>query len=165
MQTNLTWGDIVIHALLILGGAFVVYLFSLLYRYIARRVTDYWARRSVATTRAKIARLEQRRAEYEADFADSRLFMARIIKNGLFPLFWGIALVGLLLMVLSYNIAARISCAGSQNCPDVTKYYERASLGVMVLLLIVELLGLTALSNFALEIRPTKFLDYFATRI
>jgi hypothetical protein len=118
MEITLTWGDVVAHTLIALGVAVVVYLFSLLYRYAAPRVIDYLAQRSVSTAQAKIARLERRLAQYEADFADSRLFTARTIQNGVLVLFLGLFFVGSILMSAMFHITAAIRCEFYHNCPD-----------------------------------------------
>jgi hypothetical protein len=173
MLITLTWGDVLVHALIALGGAFVVYLFSLLYRYTAPRVTDYLARRSVSTAQSKIARLEQRLAHYEADFADGRLFTAGTIYNGVSVLFFALFFVGSLLMSALFHATANIRCEFYHNCLDPwnmpsfweATYDEKIALIFLFTASIVEFVGILLTGKFKREISPKKYRDYFGQRI
>jgi hypothetical protein len=172
MEISLTWGDIAVHSLIAIGAAFVVFLVTLLYRYTAPRVADYWARRSVSTAKTKIARLERMLAEYEGAFADSRLFMARTIRNAVIMLLLNALFAGALLMSTLYSIAASIRCEFYHNCPDHSyapvwraTYDDRASLIYLFLTMIAEYLALMASAKFVREISPTKYRDHFGTRL
>src|SRR5262249_38315330 len=158
MQITLTWGDVVVHTLIALGVAFVVYLFSLLYRYIAPRVTDYLAQRSVSAAQAKIARLEQRLAQYEADFADSRLFIARTIYNGVSLLFSILFFIGSLLMSAIFHLVAKIRCEFYHNCPDAWNIpFWEATYDDKVSLIFLDQSSIETLVWPRLPIRPRSY--------
>jgi hypothetical protein len=173
MEISLTWGDIVVHSGIALGVAFVVFLLSIVYRYIAPRASDYWARRSISTAQTKIARLEQRLAKYEADFEDSRLFVARMIQNAVTTLFLAISFAGTILMSAIFHISASLRCEFYHNCPDPLNmpsfweatYDDRVSFILLFLAVIVEFLGILASDKFRYEIYPTKYRDNLGTRI
>ena len=107
IEISLTWGDVLAHFLIGLGVAFFL---SILYRYALPRLSDYWARRSISTARTKIARLERMLTGYEADFADPRLFTARIINNAVILLGLNIAFGVLIMIGLSFHIADSLRC-------------------------------------------------------
>jgi hypothetical protein len=173
MEISLKWGDVVVQFLIALGVTFVVYLVSILYRYTVPRVTDYWARRSVSTAQNKIARLARRLAKYEADFSDSRLFLARTIQNGVAVLFFAIFFVGSILMSAMFHLTTSIRCEFYHNCLDVwnqpsfweAPYDEKVSFIFLFTAVIVEFVGIQVSHKFNLETSPTKYRDYFGTRI
>jgi hypothetical protein len=75
MTTTLTLGDVLIHTLIFFGGAFALWLIGKF----RSAFSDYWARRSTSSRRKRIASLEKTLVKYEADFADTRLFVGRLL--------------------------------------------------------------------------------------
>jgi hypothetical protein len=105
LDISLTWGDILVRSLIALGVAFVVFLFSVLYRHAAPWISDHWARRSVAAAGKQILRLERALQEYEADFADSRLFLGRIIFKAIGPIILLLSTVMLVVLSMRYYVS------------------------------------------------------------
>lgn len=164
LEISLTWGDVLVHSLIALGVAFVVFLFSVLYRHAAPWISDHWARRSVAAARKQIPRLEQALQEYEADFADHRLFLGRIIFKAIVPMILLLSTVLLVILSMAYYVIARVDCAVSNLCAESfasifkSEFYEyRSSVLILIIVLILEFLFFMSVATLRVEISPEKF--------
>jgi hypothetical protein len=178
---SLTWGDVLVHVLIGLGVAFVVFLLTILYRHAAPWVSDYWARRSVAAAQRQIPRLERVLAAYEADFADYRLFTGRIIVKAIGPVILLLMVILLTIFGMSYYMLGQMYCEIHNNCVDVRTFSvmravttvisnpEFSQFGVAILLLLLalvfEFLFFVASGQLSLEISPEKYRARLSNRI
>jgi hypothetical protein len=151
MEISLTWGDIAVHT----GIALLVAVLG----YIAPRSFDYWARQN------KIARLEQRFAQYQADFADSRLFIARMLR--LTVMFLLPLLVALLLfqLYIENHFYKELICKIDANaCKPFSEANFNAFVFQVASFLAFFWAGLRA-RTLALELSPERYRSYQNNRI
>jgi hypothetical protein len=166
IQTSLTWGDALVEVLIGLGVAFAAFLFSSLYRRAAPVVSDYWAGHSIRAARNQLARLNGSLADYEADFADHRLFFGRIIFSALSPLIFLLSCILVVVVAMSYYVAARIHCELHNSCLDgyreifssAPELYEyRATALLLIIAIVFEMLFFWAMARLRLEMSPQKY--------
>jgi hypothetical protein len=90
-----------------------IFALGVIWKYCVRTfvaASDYWARRSISSRRKRIDSLERTLAKYEADFADQRLFIGRIVRNTLFAISY------LIVGGLSLGIAVAFAIVNSALC-------------------------------------------------
>jgi hypothetical protein len=96
----------------ILAGAVGAWLFAAWYP----SISDYWARRSISSSRQKISRLQNAVAKYEVDFSDSRLFIGRILTTALSAIAFLIASVFCIALAFMYVILNELRCELQNDC-------------------------------------------------
>jgi multisubunit Na+/H+ antiporter MnhB subunit len=162
LEISLTWGDVLAHSLIGLGVAFVVFLLSLVYRRAAPWVSDYWARRSVSAAKKQLPRLERLLAEYESDFADPKLFIARIIIKSVATLVLFIATTLFTVIAMGYYVISQIQCEGNYACTNPNLI---SSVLILLITVLFEFLFFVVLSTLTLEASPEKYRARMGQRI
>jgi hypothetical protein len=159
----------------ILAGAVGAWLFSAWYP----SISDYWARRSISSSRKRISRLENALGKYEVDFADGRLFISRIINivfsaiSFLIASFFCVALAFMYVMLNDLRCVLQSDCVYSNMVQRIWEtswlHWELTAIDSTIVLM---LLGLgcafwffVAARRLALEISPDKYRARLSDRI
>jgi len=113
-----TSGDVLID----IAEALVVLLFAhLVRRYPARWLSEFRARLSASYRRKRIEFFTKALEQYESDFADGRLFMARIVYHAVCVILLGILFFSLFLLSQLAGIIYAIGCEFLNNCIEISK--------------------------------------------
>ena len=106
-KVSLTWGDVGIEALIFFGGSLTLYVLG---RYVFPWLSNVWARRSNAYRQARVEALAKTLAQYEADFADGRLFTARIVFHSMLAVVLMVVTMGLVVISQLFFMQAQLRC-------------------------------------------------------
>jgi hypothetical protein len=168
MEISLKPGDVLVEFLIALIAALIAglvgFVFSVLYRRAAPWVSDYLAaRRSASAARKQIPRLEVRLAMYEADFADPRLFLGRLIVRAAFAIILAVSVLLGQIMSLTFFVYANIASLSDQ----MSVYYSLKYVAILIL----TVSGLSSffcgaqMSSLVHELHPDLYRDRMRHRI
>src|SRR5215831_13268873 len=115
-KISLTWGDVGIELLIFFGGSLTLYLLG---QHVFPWLSSVWARRSSAYRQARVEALAKALAEYEADFADGRLFTARIVFRAMFAVVLIVVVMGLVVISQLFFIQAQLRCTLDNTCASL----------------------------------------------
>lgn len=155
----------------ILAAAVGAWLFAAWYP----SISDYRARRSTRAVQKKITQLEEALERYETDFADTRLFVARISRITASTILAAILSMFMMMISLTVENSMLIWCQiKGEKCEDVS--LENAyviftsSRGILqISALIASCVALFVLfmvgRDFNLQLRPEKYRAYMTDQI
>lgn len=152
------WGNFPIDVLAGFVGAALFAVFVIILRYVFTRLSDYWARRSISATQQKIAQLQDTLAKYEIDFADTNLFIGRIIFRTITAFFFLILALSCLITNLYIHTEIMFNCVIYHNCNNIN--IDQSRWGFPLILTIGYLLVAVfflVLFTIRLEIHPNEY--------
>jgi hypothetical protein len=171
-KVSLTWGDVGIELLIFFGGSLALYLLG---QHVFPWLSSVWARRSSAYRQARVEALAKALAQYEADFADGRLFTARIVFHTLFAVVLIVIVMGLVVISQLFFIQAQLRCTVDNTCANLYTAISvfqtlesldaRNSLLFLVLATVLEGLWFLLVSLLSREISPERYRAYVNDRI
>jgi hypothetical protein len=129
-----------------------------------------WARLSISYRRKRIEALTKALERYEADFADGRLFTARIVLRATYATLLGVFFVTLLLLSWVVSVPDATRCEFHGNCPELygkiaLSFHEWISLPFTTLATLVLGFFFIAWSNLAVQVTPEKCRNRLKERI
>jgi hypothetical protein len=171
-KVSLTWGDVRIELLIFFGGSLTLYILG---RYVFPWLSNVWARRSNTYRQARVEALAKALAQYEADFADGRLFTARIVFHAMFAIVLIVIIIGLVIISQLFFIQAQLRCTIDNTCANLFTAISvfqtlgsldaRNSLLFLVLATVLEGLWFLLVSLLSREIAPERYRAYMNDRI
>jgi hypothetical protein len=171
-KVSLTWGDVGIELLIFFGGSLTLYVLG---RYVVPWLSNVWARRSNTYRQGRVEALAKALAQYEADFADGRLFTARIVFYTMFVIVLFVLIIGLIVISELYFVSAQLRCTIDSTCANlyttISVFQALRSLdtgGSLLFLLLSTVLGglwFLLVSLLSREIAPERYRAYMNDRI
>jgi hypothetical protein len=143
-------------------GAGVAFILSILYKYVFPVVSDYRARRSLSTRRKRIHQLKVALEEYEADFADARLFITRIILKAVWTIIMLVLSIGAMITAILHSVSGNLRCEFYHNCINLWSLNlndpeVRMSLFFWIVAFLCQFLFFVSFGTLRREISPAKY--------
>lgn len=129
------------------------------------RISDYWARRSEAMSRARASHLKDSLKNYENDYSDAKIFIIRILGDGVKLILWFIMVNITIIVWLDFVTLSTIACKLEHKCSEI--FWMKLAIGAAftIVITLAYFMFLMAFWRFRLESVPSRYRSVMEKRI